>query len=367
MPAADVLIVARSGRQLAQAARAAGYRPVVVDLFGDVDTEAACVSNVKLPATDAFGFNARALLQALSRLRSADGEMPLVWGSGWEAQPHLLAAIARSWPLAGCPVAALFAANDPTAFLQVQSAIDFDLPALAYGRVPATGTWLVKQRGSCGGDGVGRARRGCLTGQRQYLQREVTGAPLSAAFLAGPGAVELLGVCEPFALQSHPRFPYRFSAAVAAPDVYAALRGRLVKLVETLTEAFGLRGLCGIDFIRDGANGLALIEMNVRPPATFDLLAAPGEVFSAHLNAVARRCSVPADVRAMAIYYAEAPLAVPRALRWPDWAADRPPPTTYLDAGMPLCSVSASASTSSEARELLADRFAELRRLLHAG
>ncbi len=359
VPAPDVLIVARSGRQLAQAACAGGYRPVVVDLFGDLDTQAAGVTTVTLSPDAPLGFNARELFATLATLHSTYGALPLVWGSGWEAQPHLLAALAQSWPLVGCPAAILFAVNDPAAFADRLSSIGITHPALAYGRVPASGMWLIKRRGSCGGYGVERAPGGCLTGQREYLQQEVPGLSLSAAFIAGRDTVELLGICEPFKLQSHSCLAYRFSAAVAVPEHLGTLRARVVKLIETLTEVFGLRGLCGIDFVQDDDDGLVLIELNARPTATFDLLADRGEVFRAHLNAAQRECTPLVEVRAMAVCYADDPITVPRTMNWPAWVADRPRPDTRIDAGMPLCSVLASAPTSAEARALLADRFAQ--------
>jgi len=361
-----VLIVARSGRQLAQAARAGGYEPIVVDLFGDLDTQASCVTNVVLTPGADLTFDSAALLNVLTRLRSTHGPMPLVWGSGWEFQPHLLAALAQSWRLRGCPIAALFAANDAVKIAHVCAANDILFPAPAFGSVSRSAQWLLKDRTSSGGTGVRRVGMRSLTGQREYLQREVAGVPLSAAFIARPGSVELLGVCEAFNLQPHPGLPYRFSAAVAAPERFAALAARLAAIAGTLSEAFDLRGLCGVDFIHDERGQLTLIEVNARPTATFDLLAEPGLVFRAHMDAATRAhtpLGAPGDARAMAVCYAERPIVVPKALNWPAWVADRPCPDTRVELGMPICSVSAAAATAAAARELIGKRFAQAMRL----
>jgi len=364
----DVLIVARSGRQLAQAARAAGYQPVVIDLFGDVDTAAICAANVVLTPGKRFIFDADELLAALSELRSTVGTIPLVWGSGWEVQAHLLAAIAPLWPLQGCPIAALFAANDPAALAAVLGAVDITLPTLAYGAIPPHGSWLLKRRGSVGGYGVVEPGKRRHTGQCEYLQSVVTGVSLSAAFIAGAGWVELLGVCEAINLQSDRRYPYRFSAAVAAPRRFAALKARLSTLVATLGNALALRGLCGVDFMVDDDGDLVFIELNARPSATFDLVAAPGPAFAAHMAAVAGggRPSLESlsTVRAMAVCYANHPIVVPKTLNWPVWVSDRPHPNAQLHTGAPICSIAATAQSTAGARELLDQRYHALMRLL---
>lgn len=367
MRAPDILILARSGRQLAEAARAAGYCPVVVDLFGDADTAAACVTSVALAPATGFAFDPAVLMSTLAELRRNYGAMPVVWGSGWETQPHLLAAIAASWPLTGCPVSALFAANDPARLTGVLDSTGIAPPESVYGRRPAYGEWLLKRRGSCGGYGVQDAGSREFAGQREFFQRKAFGVPLSGVFFAGSGAVTLLGVCAAFDLQPQRDFPYRFSAAVGAPEHEAVCRRRVHELAEMLTEAFGLRGLCGVDFMYADRGALSLVELNARPPATFGLLAEPAAALRAHVEgdpAMLLPRAPEAEVRAMGVCYAEDPIALPKALNWPAWVADRPFPGDRIEAGMPICSVTASAASAADARVLLAQRFDELMMLV---
>ncbi len=63
-----VLIAAQSGRALAQAARRAGLRPFVADLFGDADTVALSVSHRVLPGRFGRGMVPEAVLSALDAL-----------------------------------------------------------------------------------------------------------------------------------------------------------------------------------------------------------------------------------------------------------------------------------------------------------
>lgn len=358
-----VLIVARSGRQLAQAACAGGYEPLVVDLFGDVETETVCRANIVLKPRRDLNFDAACLAEALRSIRSDYGALPLVWGSGLESQPHLLAALAQRWETKGCSVATFFRVNDPQAFASELAVNGIQAPRYACATLPTSGRWLLKRRGSCGGFGVSTIGTRRLAGQREYFQREQTGVHLSAAFIASSDSVALLGVCEALNLQHHPGLPYRFSGAIAAPQLFASLRTELTQMVEKLNNAFALRGLCGIDFIVDGSGNIALIELNARPPATFDLLASGGHVFQAHMHAdtlAYGSLPAPAQVRAMAICYAEHPITVTKTLNWPQWASDRPRVGTHLQPGMPVCSISAAATTVTDTRRLLEHRFKEL-------
>lgn len=358
-----VLIVARSGRQLAAAARAGGYTPLVADLFGDIDTETVCTENILLSARNDFSFDGPELIDALRTIRSGYGSMPLVWGSGWESQPHLLAAIGQSWAIKGCPVATLFVVNDPRTFSRGAARSGIRIPSFTSGRVPTNGQWLLKRRGSCGGFGVTLTGSRRLTGQREYLQRKVAGVCLSAAFVASSHSVSVSGVCEALNLQPDLDVPYRFSAAIAAPHWFEKLRGELTRITGTLAKLYTLRGLCGIDFIVDEIGGITLIELNARPPATFDLLVDPGRAFQAHMDPDTLAYGSPPvleQVRAMAICYAEHPIVVTKTLNWPEWVADRPRIGTRLLAGMPVCSVSAAAPTVTQTKGRLKRRFERL-------
>ena len=358
-----VLIVARSGRQLAEAARAGGYEPLVVDFFGDLDTAAACRTNIVLRPRSNLGFDAASLLDALHRIRTHHGPMPLVWGSGFESQPHLLAALAQTWTIKGCTVNTLFAVNDPRRFNHTLTAMQLRPPQLASGEVPPNGQWLVKPRGSCGGFGVSTPGARRFTGQREYFQVKRTGVHLSAALMAAPRSVSVLGVCEALNLQPQAGQPYRFSGAIAAPVWFKRLRNELTQIAEKLHTAFTLRGLCGIDFVVDSSGRIALIELNARPTATFDLLAQPDRVFQAHMDADTQPYGLLAkhgQVRAMAVCYAEHPITVSKTLNWPSWVADRPQVGTRLATGMPACTISAAALTLQDTRRILESRFEKL-------
>ncbi|MGH8704531.1 MAG: hypothetical protein ACREUO_03830, partial [Burkholderiales bacterium] len=86
------LLVALSGRALAVAARRAGRRAVVADLFGDTDTRASAEASLVVEGDFDEGFDAAALLAAAERLapRASPPRFGLVYGSGLESHAQLL-------------------------------------------------------------------------------------------------------------------------------------------------------------------------------------------------------------------------------------------------------------------------------------
>jgi len=108
----SVLIAAASGRALAASARRAGYAPVVADFFGDEDTIEAARAHVRLPDGLSRGMD-DTLLDALASLAADEESCGVVWGTGFEDRPHLLAKIARRWPLIGKHAGDRRAIKDP--------------------------------------------------------------------------------------------------------------------------------------------------------------------------------------------------------------------------------------------------------------
>ena len=79
-----LLIAAISGRALAAAARRAGYRPLVADLFCDTDTVALAERATMLPGDLQRGIDSARLVETLRQLAGRDRPVALVLGSGFE-------------------------------------------------------------------------------------------------------------------------------------------------------------------------------------------------------------------------------------------------------------------------------------------
>lgn len=351
-----VLIAAISGRALAQAARRSGYAPLVADLFGDDDTAAAARANVAVMGGVARGFALRPLLFALGRLAEGRQPLGLVYGSGFEDRPGMLAALDARFGLIGNPAAVVARVKDPVAFAGLCRELAIPHPEIATGAVPDLGDWLRKRSGASGGGHVQVAAGDRATGGRWYAQRRMAGTAVSVLFLADGRRTRLLGSSAQWTAPSAGS-PYRYGGAARPARLADAIAGAVSVAIENLVAATGLRGLNSADLlVRD--DGFDLLEINPRPGATLDVFHDPaGSVFDLHIAAC--RGELPAEIpcfpgaEAAAVVYADRPVTVPRGFVWPEWTADRQPAGRAVAAGAPLCTVLAEAADAHAARVLV--------------
>jgi len=367
--ARPLVIVARSARALAAAARRAGYAPAVVDLFGDVDTRASAARYRRCRAANGFDFDPAALTAAVASL-AGRARPPLVWGGGLEKHAGALAACAQHCELLGTAPAALDAIVSPARRAERLHALDIDTPEIAFGRVPVHGLWLRKRIGEAGGWHVRHACAGEALDADSYAQRHVHGRTLSVSFVASTARVQILGCCAQLFVPTADR-PFAWAGAIGG----IALPGRVLRSITAalprLVDAFALRGLCGVDFVLDADARWWLVDLNPRPTATLELLAAPAPALRAHLAACRDRDW--RDVRprarpaALAVAWLRDPIRVPKSLDWPAWVADRPGVGARLPRGAPLCTVRADGVTAEAALHALQRRLGVLGALLGCG
>ncbi|MDX2288608.1 MAG: ATP-grasp domain-containing protein [Hyphomicrobiaceae bacterium] len=361
-----ILIAALSGRALAASARRAGFVPLVIDAYGDVDTHALAAA-VQVCPSGRGGLSRTGLFTAADAIAANWTVAGLVLGTGFEARPALIDRLAsRYGPLLGCDGGRVRRSKDPTDFFAVLAELGIVHPETRPDRPDAPTGWLSKRVGGCGGGhvrrlvGAGRARPG------RYYQREVPGTALSVMGLIGRTGPAFAFTTSWTAPAEGAPFRYGGSASVDVVD--PDLEARLIDGVLAVSKALGLVGLVSFDFIVDASQEAFLLEVNPRPGATLDILDdAAGTLFSAHVAAcrgqdavgmVARSWSP--KPRAAAYLYADrGPLTVP-VVDWPDWVSDRPQPGLVLPAGAPVCTVHAEGRSAADAYALCGDRLARL-------
>lgn len=356
------LIAALSGRALMQSAQCGGFPAVVLDVFGDMDmrSEANAWARVgDLPG----GFDAGRLLAAAQRLAPAERCAGLVYGSGFESQPHLLAALAQDRPLYGNAPETLAQVCDPHHFFPVLDRLGIPHPAVRYTAPSDPDRWLGKRVGSSGGAHVRPARQ--VQEDRYYFQRHAQGDVLSVAFLGNGRDAVILGVSEQWRADSQRRCPYLYGGAVSNRRLNAALFAEIRRAIGDLVRWWGLRGLNGLDLVVDRGDYYVL-ELNARPTATVELYQAGAgySLFEAHVQAC-RGQSLPglapaAGRHAHMPVYSEAELRVPPDFAWPQWCSDLPEAGSCIRPGEPLCTVHASGDSARGLRDLLLERARRL-------
>lgn len=384
-----VLIAAFSGRSLAQSARRAGYRPLVVDAFGDLDTQDAAEDFRVLDGAMQTGFRTKPLIAALTELSQSARSAPigLVLGSGFEDKPRLVAALASRFNLLGSGAATYKACKDPQSFFGVLDRLGIPHPETRTSPPADPAGWISKRIGGSGGRHIRACHGPQAAKPRRYFQKLLDGDRISAGavFTRQGSAISLTRQW----ISPSDEHPFRFGGCVSMPDVDERLSDEISRAVRAVAADLDLRGMASFDFLVPPAPGgrLAereapgadknsrtphLLEINPRPGASLDVLDNDdSQLFADHIAAWTAgprptKHRVPAkSAKAAAILHADRWPIILNDIPWPDWAADRGPPGTFIPLGAPLATALAEAPTADAAEALARKRLAELEDLIY--
>jgi uncharacterized protein len=356
---AVILIVAASGRALAAAARRAGYRPLAVDFFADVDTRAICAASRCVEDGFENGFTEDNLIPALEEIAEGEDPCGVVCGAGFEDRPELLARVAQRFTLLGNPPDVVRRVKDPLWLAQLCAALKIPHPETSLNRPAEPQNWLVKSVGGSGGTHVAPASAAPTQDAAIYFQRRAEGETISIQFLADGANTQVIGLSRQWAAPA-PGEPFRFGGILRPANLPPKVDYQLRQAATAMTAACGLRGFNTIDFlVKDSA--YTLIEINPRPGAALDVFEdSMGSLFRAHVNACMG--SLPdyplefTGAAAASIAYTRDAIAALPDFEWPEWTADRQQANSALRAHDPLCTIKAAGAEPSIARALVEAR-----------
>lgn len=345
-----LLILSVSGRALAAAARRAGFRPFVADLFNDADTLELAERAVLLSGSLRNGVDHDHIREKLRALMAGERPTALVYGSGFESKPELIDFLSREFPLAGNSAQTIREVKNPANLARLCREIGISHPEIRFEAPSNPDGWVTKLAGGAGGGHV-RAAAGAKPEPSRYFQAFVSGENVSALFLARQGKAHIVGFSRQWSAPSG-AMPFRYGGAVRLARYDREKRDLVKGWLDALVERTGLVGLCSADFI-EGSDGLHLIEINPRPGATLDIFdSGDAPLLIQHLRAVSGekiRLPLYRDVTASAIAYTAEPIAVFPDIPWPALTADHQKPGTALCADDPVCTVFARARTADAA------------------
>ena len=368
--ATSVLIAAFSGRSLAQSARRAGYEPLVVDAFGDLDTQEAAADFRVLDGVMETGFRTKPLIAALEDLSRSASSKPigLVLGSGFEDKPRLVAALASRFKLLGSDAATYKACKDPTDLLRSARQARHSASRNTNLTPPNDPTgWITKRIGGSGGRHIRVCHGPQRIKPRRYFQKLVDGNRISAGAVFAKDK-NLVSLTRQW-ISPSAEHPFRFGGCVSMPAVDDRLRRQIAQSAERVATELNLIGLASFDFIVS-AGVPYLLEVNPRPGASLDILDDGGELFAAHIAVWTGANNFPGQeiakaAKAIAILHADRGPITLGETPWPDWSADRGAPGTFVPRGAPLATAFAEASTADAAEALARTRLAELEDLIY--
>ena len=366
-----VLIVGVSTRAFAASAAAAGYRVTAVDAFGDADLRAVAeVIPLRRDVGTPYGPEAAA---AAARSVAAD---LVAYASNLENHPAAVAALARGRRLLGNTPTVLQRVRNPITLMRELRVHGLATPATR-ASAPPTGLdgrrWLLKPRHSGGGHGTLPWRQGRPVSRRAYVQERIAGVPGSIVFAADGRRAVPLGVSRQLVGErAFGARGFRYCGSLLASsgaslfERQGELLDRAAALAQAATEAFGLRGVNGLDFIARAGVPLP-IELNPRYSASMELVerATGLSVFAAHADACDGR--LPEAPRPAARVFGKAIVFARRAVVAVDLAAsgahavaDLPHVGERIGRGHPICTVLADDADGGHCARALSDAAAAI-------
>ena len=392
-----VLIVGGSTRAAASSARRAGLQPICADLFADHDLRriAEVVTVRNFPD-------------------SLPEDVAHVQADGWfytgalENRPDLIQRMDRPdasyGPLWGTNAAALRLIRDPfrvASTLRQNGHPTLDVAGQS-SAPPANGTWMLKPLASAGGRAVclwEESRRSQGIHEPVYFQQFCHGETLSAVFRCESTGITLLGMsrqlpghqlsngaapfqpvvkgvrpspgirfpsqidCPPKGLTPFTTGCYLYSGSLAplpcdAPgDLYFEQGQQVKRQLQSLADVCELRGIVGVDFIKDDNGTPWLLEVNPRYTASVEILelAKQESFLKKPDNEPALRHSNESPVVMKLILYAPQTVVIGDLTHHAvgdDWTvphiADIPSPGSQIPSGWPICTVFAFGTTEAE-------------------
>ena len=370
---ARVLLAGVSVRALAESAARAGCEVIAIDAYGDLDLRR--VAHAVAAERDAAG---RVDADAVARASHHVLADAVAYVSNFENSPAAVAILARGRTLLGNAPAVLERVRDPIALARALARLGLPTPAVRASAPRGTDAtrWLLKPRHSGGGHGIVRWSRGMRVPRTSIVQERVRGVPGSIVFVAnGTHAVPLALTRQ---LAGDPAFGahgFAYCGSILEPH-HPSLLARAMELARGVTREFGLRGVCGVDFIARDAVPYA-IEVNPRPTASMELVerATGSSIWLAHAagctGAVLAPVPLAAHAEGKAVLYARRTVVLGDTTRWladPD-VRDVPAPGERITRGSPICTIFARERTSARCYAALVRRarirFAEVEGRMH--
>ena len=262
MKVKPLIIVGASARAAACSAYRAGYTPYWLDQFGDEDLRQRFRGRI---ITD----YPRSAVELIGEAPVA----PFIFTGALENHPDVLEELCGQRTLLGNLKPVCLKVRDPSGLYEVFRRNGIPCPDIRIGAggIATPQEWLIKPLFSAGGIGIGYYE-GQPVNAGWYLQRYLPGDSVSAVFIGGRGYCHLLGVTRQ--LIGEPAFHARefgYCGSIGPIDLNDTDTRQWNRIGTVVTEEFGLRGLFGIDAIKQG-DKIYPVEVNPRYTASVEVL-----------------------------------------------------------------------------------------------
>ncbi len=331
-----MLILAQSGRFLAQSATQAGFTAWVADCFGDTDTLLNASRFSLVPEN--FNISIKGLIKLLIDL-THDQPCYFTYGSGIEHIYEVLNLLPSNFELIGNSFSTLKQVYSPNTFFSILDSLSAPYPTTQF-TPPKSHTkqhWLQKSIVGYGGSHISDYSIK-QTKAGHYFQRYVEGSPASILFLYDGLSMQILSINKQFNHQEN----YTFEGIEAPYILSESITSSLMYIIEQLCIQTGLIGCNSLDFIVMNNESIVILEVNPRPSASLELVDSDIPSFQLHFNAclgIHNKFSLNVNKTTSLRYlYAQSTYSIPENMIWPNSCHDLPHAGSIINQGQPICS-----------------------------
>ncbi|MGZ8192020.1 MAG: ATP-grasp domain-containing protein [Methylobacter sp.] len=353
-----VLIIAGSGRMLAQAAKNAGLKPLVIDLFADLDTQSYAEAFYQIPS-----LAEEHVTPAVEYFIKRYAVTHAIYGSGLEYYPKSLYYLDSRLIIVGNHPDTFAKLQNKQAFFSVLDELNIPYTEVAFSAPEYTGNWLIKPLQGHGGIGIKHYHKNDNASSAVYWQKYQAGTQNSVLFLADGQQVQIIGFNTQSIIRLSETQEFVFSGVINISELVDEQKSLIMDGLNRLVPVFELKGLNSLDFIQSD-NCSYVLEINPRPSASMQLyddnllvrhIQACVEATSVAQSLVNRRLKPPlqSGYTGYQIVYAEHDLMIPEKYEWPEWCMDLPESGSIIRTGQPVCSIIAHQKPSQQIAEQL--------------
>ena len=355
----NILIVAKSGRMLAQMASRLGYGVVVIDCFSDLDTQ-----QVALECVQVDGLGLDSIKTTFYDLNKRYDLSFAILGSGFECHIASLDYLHQQIKVLGNTVDVFSAIQNKENFFATLSQLDIPYPETSFQPPKAGGAWLTKPLQGEGGLDIRQYNQALEKSPSYYWQHFIDGEAMSVLFAANNSGFKICGFHKQQVVDiDHHNF--LFSGIISQPNICDSIKKTVGNWVAKLVDKYSLQGINTLDFMMKEGRCYVL-EINARPSASMQLY--NDELITSHINScLSRFFDVPADLqdyRAYQIFYAEMDTIIAEGIEYPDWVVDIPLAKSFIFTEMPICSIIARCKSEQQVVDKLLLRRQYVQKLL---
>ena len=338
-----VLIIASSGRMLAQAVKNAGLKSLVIDCFCDQDTQQYAVAFKHVSS-----LSEKQLPPVVDYFIQRYGVMHVIYGSGFEYYPESLRYLSNKLIVLGNSIDTFLRAQDKSGFFSSLDKLSIPYPEVCFVPPNNLDRWLVKPLQGQGGLGIQHYNPKQPAHSQVYWQKFQAGTQYSVLFLANGKKAQVIGFNTQWTIALSDDQEFIFSGIINSSDLLNEHKERIMDWLYKLVCEFSLRGLNSLDFMQVGDESFVL-EINPRPSASMQLYDA--DLLIRHVKAIQGQLTDGAPsieiYTGYQIVYAKQDVTIPDAFEWPDGCMDLPEFGVACRTGQPICSIIAHQKQAS--------------------